>query len=392
MKAWHGFALFALGAAAGWLAAPRGDEASVEALRAERDAAASRAARSEAELATARGVPRRQRDPAMEPAGAIPEGTRAAFDAPKAPAASVAAPAASPSGPAAARAALATARQDLQKALAANDGEKALALLKKIAGLARDLPEARDDAMKLALDINRDVQAGGDLGLNVQVFYTGLGDPGIRDLMLWSLENQGASPADFRVLSVWSIPWAMPPEDAIARLDAALGVETEGSVLSAIVRNLAEMNTPKAHTAVAAVLADPARDVSIRADAALALATSRDPAVQRALEEAASASDDPRFADALRVSMVLREPPAAGCLVVSTRADGAAKAAGMRAGDLILSYNGRVVPGDGDLRREIAAVADAEAVPVVVLRDGGEVTLQVRPGTLGITPKAVRPK
>lgn len=389
MKAWQGFALFAVGAAAGWLAAPRGGAERLAATETERDAAAAHARRAEAELAALRESRRRPRDP-TQPPGAIPPDTRAPFDEPVPQETSPAAEATASPSP---REALAAARRELEKALAAKDGAKALDLLRRLAALAREVPEARDDAMKLALDLNRDVNAGtGELGLTVQTYYGGLGDPGIRDLMLWSLESQGASPADFRVLSVWSLPWALSPDDTIRAFGTALRAENDRSVLSAIVENLGDMKKPAADALVAAVLADPQRDVGLRADAAEALATSRDPAIQTALESAAATESDPRFQAAARVSRVLRDPPAAGCLVVSTNPQGAADTAGIRAGDVIVAYNGRVVPNDSELRREIGAAAQSESVAVVVVRDGHEVSLQVKPGQLGITPLPVRPK
>src|SRR5262245_53826902 len=308
-----------------------GDAAS---LARERDAATARADRAEAELATAREAKKRLRADAAGPKGEVPPDTRAPADAPAAQPNAGAAVAADKT--AAARTRLRTARDEVQAALAAKDGAKVLALLKELAAIAQDLPEARDDAMKLAIDVNKDVQGPGEMHLSDFAFYTGLGDPAIRDLMMWSLENQGASPADFRVMAAWSIPWAYAnkPAEAIAIFEATFGRETERSVLEAIVRNVASMNTPKAEALLAKVFADPTRDAALRAEAATALIASTDPSVQRALEAAAQSDSDPRIQTAAKLSLIVRDPPATGLLVTATSPDGSAEAAGIKPGDI----------------------------------------------------------
>jgi len=262
-----------------------------------------------------------------------------------------------------------------------HEGEKALSALKELAAL---VPEGRDDAMRLALDINKDVDGPGALRLPMQTFYMGLGDPAIHDLMTWSLENQASSPADFRVLSAWSLPWAPGPiDETIARFDATLAREPDRSVQKAIVDNLGSINSPKAEAVLVRVLGDGTRDASLHGDAAMALAPSEDPVAQRAIAAAAAAdSSNPRIQTAAKVSLVVKDPPATGCLVVYTSPDGAAESAGIRAADLIVSYNGKVVATENELRNEIKQAAGSESVPVVVVRDGVSQTLQVKPSRI----------
>ncbi|WP_112312219.1 Do family serine endopeptidase [Pseudogemmobacter bohemicus] len=70
---------------------------------------------------------------------------------------------------------------------------------------------------------------------------------------------------------------------------------------------------------------------------------------------------------------------ASGALVTDVP-DGPAKDAGMLAGDVIQLFNGQEVRNAGDLTRRVADAPVGEAVPVVVLREGGSETLNV---TLG---------
>jgi len=259
-----------------------------------------------------------------------------------------------------------------------HEGEKALAALKELAAL---VPEGRDDAMKLALDINKDVDGPGLLRLPMQTFYLGLGDPAIRDLMFWSLENQASTSADFRVLSAWSLPWAQGPiDDTIARFDAALAHESDRSVQKAIVDNLGSINSPKAEQALVRVLGDGTRDAALKGDAAMALASSDDPSAQRAIAAAAAAdSTNQRIQTAAKVSNLVRDPPATGCLYLNTYPESIADNAGMKAGDLIVSYNGKAVTTEGELREGIKQVSGVDTVPVIVVRDGQQQTLQMKP-------------
>jgi hypothetical protein len=380
MRGWHGAALFVVGVVCGMILGPRPNPGvQQETVAAQRDAAVARAEKAESELAALRETRRKPRETAAPAEGAAGDS--------RAPAEAVAA---APDTPAAKPAPLSReAREkrvadivrDLHVIFENHDGEKALAALKDLAAI---VPEGRDAAMKLAVDINADVNGPGELKLPMFTFYSNLGDPAVKDLMLWSLENQTTSLPGFRVLSAWSIPWAgLKPDEVIARYDAALGQENDRRVQSSIVANLTSMNTPKAEAVLSRVFGDATRDAALRAEAAIALALTKDPAIQ---SQIAAAANDPdvRIQAASKVASVLRDPPATGCLVTQTIPDGNADTSGIRPGDVIVSYNSRPVPTDSDLRRETDAAMTVESIAVVVVRDGQEKTLQVKPGRLGL--------
>ncbi|MFE3837507.1 Do family serine endopeptidase [Pseudogemmobacter sonorensis] len=70
---------------------------------------------------------------------------------------------------------------------------------------------------------------------------------------------------------------------------------------------------------------------------------------------------------------------AAGALVIDVP-EGPARAAGIRSGDVIVTLDGTAIGNGGDLTRKVAEAPVGAVVPVVILREGESMTLQV---TLG---------
>ncbi|MBT9291423.1 DegQ family serine endoprotease [Prosthecodimorpha staleyi] len=81
-----------------------------------------------------------------------------------------------------------------------------------------------------------------------------------------------------------------------------------------------------------------------------------------------------------------------GALVAGVTEKGPAEAAGIQAGDVILKFDGRTVPGVRELPRMVADSAISKEVDVVVLRKGKEETLKVRLGRLEEGEKIEREK
>jgi serine protease Do len=79
-------------------------------------------------------------------------------------------------------------------------------------------------------------------------------------------------------------------------------------------------------------------------------------------------------------------PDGEGILVRSVNAGSPAEKAGLKAGDVITSFNGERVRSLGDLRQRLAAQSEAKAAKLGVLRNKSEVTLSVELPTR--TPKA----
>lgn len=82
---------------------------------------------------------------------------------------------------------------------------------------------------------------------------------------------------------------------------------------------------------------------------------------------------------------------AAGALVTDVP-EGPAKQAGLLAGDVILTFNGKPVANSRDLTRTVADSPIGEAVPVVVEREGTEMTIDVTLGRRETDEEAATPQ
>jgi S1-C subfamily serine protease len=81
-------------------------------------------------------------------------------------------------------------------------------------------------------------------------------------------------------------------------------------------------------------------------------------------------------------------PDGEGILVRSVNSGSAAEKAGLKAGDVITSFNGERVRSLGDLRQKLASQNDAKSAKIGVLRNKSEVTLSVE--LPARTPKSPR--
>lgn len=70
-------------------------------------------------------------------------------------------------------------------------------------------------------------------------------------------------------------------------------------------------------------------------------------------------------------------PDGEGILVRSVNSDSPAEKAGLKAGDVIVSFNGQAVHTVGDLRQKMAAQSDAQTAKIGVLRSHSELSLSV---------------
>jgi serine protease Do len=79
------------------------------------------------------------------------------------------------------------------------------------------------------------------------------------------------------------------------------------------------------------------------------------------------------------MAAALGMPRPVGSIVAAVRLGEPAEAAGLREGDMVLRYDNEAVADDRGLLRDIVRSSVGRAVPVTVLRDGHEMTVEVTP-------------
>jgi serine protease Do len=81
-----------------------------------------------------------------------------------------------------------------------------------------------------------------------------------------------------------------------------------------------------------------------------------------------------------------------GALVVTVSGDGPAEKAGVQAGDVIIDMNGKPVPSRDELVQTVMALKPGTTVPMKVVRDKQEKTLNVTIGELNLDTEAQSPE
>lgn len=85
-----------------------------------------------------------------------------------------------------------------------------------------------------------------------------------------------------------------------------------------------------------------------------------------------AAAVTPEMADEVR----LAQPR--GVMILAVAPDGAAHAAGLRQGDVILGFNGAAVEDQGDIQRGLAAITPSSTITAIVWRNGAERSIPVQ--------------
>jgi serine protease Do len=78
----------------------------------------------------------------------------------------------------------------------------------------------------------------------------------------------------------------------------------------------------------------------------------------------------------------LKLDTAKGAIVVSVSPDSAAQKAGLQAGDIIVAYNGHDILQGADLPPMVAMTKPGTTVPITILRDGKQKTIDATIGTM----------
>ena len=91
------------------------------------------------------------------------------------------------------------------------------------------------------------------------------------------------------------------------------------------------------------------------------------------------------------LTLLMKSPPVQGYLVSGIVDGSQAAAAGIKEGDIIVSYNGSDVRSTRQLAKLKSGVAADATVPIAVYRDGVVIPMTLKPGQIGINGQVVKP-
>ncbi|MCU0726144.1 MAG: PDZ domain-containing protein [Planctomycetes bacterium] len=91
----------------------------------------------------------------------------------------------------------------------------------------------------------------------------------------------------------------------------------------------------------------------------------------------------------LRLETAFLDPPATGLLITNVGPESQAAEAGIEAGDVLVSYGGRAVTDLDALNRAKEDLAGEETVELTLTGPGGERTVTLRPGPIGVNCQPV---
>jgi hypothetical protein len=179
-------------------------------------------------------------------------------------------------------------------------------------------------------------------------------------------------------------------EEKANLLKSVLEKATDKDVQKAAIESLQWVDP----VAAAPIMLDMARngglDSDVRVSAVEALPDKIDADTANALQVLKNDAD-PKVAEAAKIAEMKSNPPVSGYLVTTVTAQGQAKTAGMRAGDIITSYNNQAIT-NGNLWQLQNSIADNATGPVVVYRNGLKLTYYIKKGRLGVDGEYVAKK
>ncbi len=270
-----------------------------------------------------------------------------------------------------------------EESLRRKDGQAALKSLKALLALGKDAYPA---AAECWLELKKALKSGDGIGLNSVHHERAIEDPAF---LRWVLTTPALDKA-LRYQAIDTLAWT-DPDGAPVFLASLLSTEEDPRMLDHLIGQLDDLKSPQTVGPLLAQAQKPGLDARMRADAVIALGQADAPEVTPALRLLAM-DPEAQVRDAARFSLVVRDPPGAGIAVEDVTPGSQAEQAGLRPGDLLVSYNGQPTTSNGELRKLTSGVAPDSPVTLQILRDGVLQTVTMRGGRIGIDGTPVAPR
>ncbi|MBI3726443.1 PDZ domain-containing protein [bacterium] len=278
---------------------------------------------------------------------------------------------------------------EAETALKTKDWKGAISLLKELRKIAPDAGEASWPSIaKLtgglwqaasANDVSRDL---------VSAFYRIAGADEFCPLYAKAVSTPEGNDLAFRIFAVEALSWSGAEGTAEIFL-GRLGVETEATLAMTLANSLPGLGKEHLDGIVTALRVQTNADV--RHALVQALSGIEGGEATRALARVAESEPDGPVKATAQQAVTARSAPVMGYMISDVVKGSQAEAAGVKAGDILVSYNGVVLSNYNELMKAKKAVQDGASVTVGIYRGGATLNFVLKSGQIGINGQFVYP-
>ncbi len=277
----------------------------------------------------------------------------------------------------------------------AMDGKDKQGVMKALADLQKLGPTAYEKCIEMWQLASEDYGTGENwgkgpntLGLNMQEYVSLISNFELIKYGITEGKNEG-----FKINALYGLEWrANEPAADRAKLAGDALMNSQGYTAQAAIQALSGIPDPSSTRYLSDYLSKNADNAEARKTAIQVLAQKNTPEGWAAIDKAAASDSDESVREAAKQASLVRNPKATGVMITWVDANGQGALAGIKVGDIMISYNGKVIKQLSDINEAKKSVAAGESAPVKIVRGETTLELTLASGMIGINGTAVTAK
>lgn len=275
------------------------------------------------------------------------------------------------------------------------EGKDKQAVMKALADLQKLGPTAYEKCIEMWQLASEDYGTGENwgkgpntLGLNMQEYVSLISNFELIKYGITEGKNEG-----FKINALYGLEWrANEPAADRAKLAGDALMNSQGYTAQAAIQALSGIPDPSSTRYLSDYLSRNADNAEARKTAIQVLAQKNTPEGWAAIDKAAASDSDESVREAAKQASLVRNPKATGVMITWVDANGQGALAGIKVGDIMISYNGKVIKQLQDINEAKKSVAAGESAPVKIVRGETTLELTLASGMIGINGVAVTAK
>lgn len=275
------------------------------------------------------------------------------------------------------------------------EGKDKQAVMKALADLQKLGPTAYEKCIEMWQLASEDYGTGENwgkgpntLGLNMQEYVSLISNFELIKYGITEGKNEG-----FKINALYGLEWrANEPAADRAKLAGDALMNSQGYTAQAAIQALSGIPDPSSTRYLSDYLSRNADNAEARKTAIQVLAQKNTPEGWAAIDKAAASDSDESVREAAKQASLVRNPKATGVMITWVDANGQGALAGIKVGDIMISYNGKVIKQLQDINEAKKSVAAGESAPVKIVRGETTLELTLASGMIGINGVSVTAK